>query len=84
MVEYRAYAKLYENGKPIGRAFLSNTAKTKEQAEKEAEKANKIWNKKQKSRIEVRLVEVKKFGDKKTINKTIKKKNNLFDNFSFI
>lgn len=48
MPKFRTYSKLYEHGKPVGRAFVYHrelTAKTKEEAKKILDKQNASWNK---------------------------------------
>ena len=58
---YTAYNKIFVKGKPLGRIFASEKAKTRKGAENMAKKNNSIWNKKQKGKgIKVVFVKVKK------------------------
>ena len=63
-MKYTVYNKLYIEGKPRGREFKGESAKTKTEAIKLARKSNRIWNNKvgKRSKAVVKINSVKKTG----------------------
>ena len=63
---YATYIKLYKDGKPVGRAYRSETGKTKKEAIAAENKRSKEWNawsakqKGQPFKFRVKLVKVAK------------------------
>jgi len=64
--EYAAYSKMYFKGKLIGRAFRTATGDTATEAKRQAMQGNRHWNKQSKDGYNVKFVQVKKLGQKRT------------------
>jgi hypothetical protein len=61
-MKYKAYNKLYVNGKPTGRRYITATGSTASRLKEKVTKENAAWNKKvgKKQNVKVKLVEIKK------------------------
>lgn len=58
--KYAAYNRMYKNGKPTGRAYMTATGKTAAEAKRKALNGNRKWNKfEEKSGYKVKLESVK-------------------------
>jgi len=67
--KYTVYNKMYVKGKPEGREYRVESASTKAEAIRIAEKANRQWNKlksDKKENVYVKISSVKKTGVKRT------------------
>lgn len=68
MPKYIVYNKLYRYGIATGRRYKVAEGKTKEEAENKAKKYNNSWNRKNKDEYSVKIVSIKRHGQKKQMS----------------